>query len=163
MRRRHIHSAFCILHFFCPLSPVHCSLTRKSARRVEGLAAARSLSGSDDALCRHSLPPRTLRYAAPYKVAVKHKFSQWVILSVVEPAGRHRRWRDLIGGGAAGDHPSNDNRNFNIKKRGKRLVFCFISLNLLCLKRLQPFRRELQPALQKLLLLRDLVLRVLHR
>ena len=33
----------------------------------------------------------------PYKVAVKHKFSQWVILSVVEPAGRHRRWRDLIG------------------------------------------------------------------
>ena len=36
------------------------------SRRVEGLAAARSLGGSDDALCRHSLPPRTLRYVAPY-------------------------------------------------------------------------------------------------
>ena len=29
-------------------------------RRVEVLAAARSLDGSDDALCRHSLPSRTL-------------------------------------------------------------------------------------------------------
>ena len=40
------------------------------SRRVGGLAAARSLGGSDDALCRHSLPPRTLRYVAPY---ARHK------------------------------------------------------------------------------------------
>ena len=37
------------------------------------------------------------RTPRPTKVAVKHKFSQWVILSEVEPVGRHRRCRDLIG------------------------------------------------------------------
>ena len=34
---------------------------RETARRVEGLTAARSFGGSDDALCRHSLPPQSPR------------------------------------------------------------------------------------------------------
>ena len=34
---------------------------RETARRVEGLAAARSFGGSDDAPCRHSLPPQSPR------------------------------------------------------------------------------------------------------
>ena len=37
------------------------------------------------------------RTPRPTMVAVKHNLRQWVILSGVEPAGRHRRWRDLIG------------------------------------------------------------------